>query len=167
MRGGGAEQNTLAPIGPTGVVIESDQPTFRWRPVDGGHDYVVTIYDSRLRSVQNSGPLDATEWTPPTPLARGAIYSWQISAMKDGRRVVSPKPPMPEARFRVLNRNAVAELDNAKKVHGRSHLAMGVLYWKHGLVNEAERELEALVRANPDSTVAKELLKNLRSLRRR
>jgi hypothetical protein len=167
LRGGGSGQSLLMPLEPTGIVIESDQPTFRWRAFPGGSDYVVTIYDSRLRSVQNSGPLAGTEWTATSPLQRGVTYSWQISAMKDGRKVVSPKPPMPEARFRVLDRNAVNALKDAKRLHGNSHLAMGVLYWKYGLIDEAERELEALVRANPESTVAKELLTKLRSLRRR
>ena len=167
LRGGGSQQNSFLPMEPTGIVIESDRPTFRWRPLAEGSDYVVTIYDSRLRSVQNSGPLAGTEWTTPTPLQRGVTYSWQISAVKEGRTVVAPKPPVPEARFKVLDRNSSNWLGQHEKIHGSSHLAMGVLYWRIGLIDKAEREFEALVTANPESPIAEELLANLRSLRRK
>jgi hypothetical protein len=167
LRGTPENQNILVPLQPTGVVIESDRPTFRWRALEGVSDYLVTIYDSKLRSVDSSGPLVGTEWTISRPLERGVTYSWQIRAVKDGKTVIAPKPPAPEARFRVLNRKAVAALKNAKRVHGSSHLAMGVFYWKQGLIDEAEREFEALVRGNPESPIAVELLRSLRSLRRR
>jgi hypothetical protein len=84
----------------------------------------------------------------------------------DGKTVISPKPPAPETRFRVLDAKAFAAIETAKRVQGSSHLAMAVLYWKHGLIEAAERELEALARANPGSTVASELLRSLRSPRR-
>jgi anti-sigma factor RsiW len=167
LRGGGSEQNTLLPLDPVGVVLETDRPTFRWRALADARDYVVTIYDSRLRSVQSSGPIAGTEWTIATPLERGVMYSWQISTVKDGKSIVAPKPPSPEARFRVLARNEATDLENAKRIHAGSHLAMGVLYLKYGLIDQAESELEALVRANPNSPVAAQLLTNLRSVRPR
>ena len=161
LRGGLEEKNTLQVLEPAGIVIESDRPTFRWRALEGAGDYVVRIYDSKLRDVESSGPLVGTEWRIPRPLERGIIYSWQIRAVKDGKTVISPKPPAPEARFRVLDQEAVATLENAKRLHSSSHLAMGVLYWKHGLIDEAEREFQALVSANPDSPVAAQLLESL------
>ena len=165
LRGGGSEQNTLVPLEPMGVVLETDRPTFRWRALADARDYVVTIYDSRLRRVQSSGPIVGTEWTTVTPLERGVRYSWQISAVKDGQTIVAPKPPAPEARFRVLDRNEVTDLENAKRNYPGSHLAMGVLYLRYGLIDQAESELELLVRANPNSPVATQLLTNLRRVR--
>ena len=44
---------------------------------------------------------------------------------------------------------------------------MGVFYWKHGLIEESEREFQALANANPNSTAVKELLASIRSTRRR
>jgi anti-sigma factor RsiW len=161
------EQDTFLPLAPFGTVIESDRPTFRWRKVEDGHVYSVTIYDSRLRNVENSGPLEGTEWTPSTPLKRGVTYTWQIRAVKDGTTIISPTPPAPEARFRVLDRAALTTLGNVKRLHGKSHLTMGIFYWKHGLIDEAEREFEALVSANRQSRVATQLLASLRSLRQR
>ncbi len=166
LRGWSEKQDAIAPLEPAGVVIESDRPTFRWRALEGASEYVVTVHDSQLRAVESSGPLAGTEWSILRPLERGVTYSWQIRAVTDGKTVISPKPPAPEARFRVLDQKAFAAIENAKRVQRNSHLAMGVLYWKHGLMDAAEREFEALVRANPGSNVAAELLGSLRSLRR-
>ena len=166
LRSGLETGSTFAPLGPTDVVLETDRPTFRWRALDGANDYTVTIFDASLRQVAASGPVTGTEWTTPNSLARGVTYSWQISALKDGKRVVSPKPPLPEARFRILDQHAVVALAKLKESAGSSHLAMGVFYWKHGLIEESEREFQALAKANPNSDAVKELLASIRSLRR-
>ena len=63
----------------------------------------------------------------------------------------STEAPAPEARFRVLDSAGITGGENTERIHGRSNLVMGVLYSKHGLIDEAEREFEALVRANPES----------------
>jgi hypothetical protein len=167
LRDDAIDQTTFLPLAPVGTVIESDRPTFRWRKVEDGRVYTVMIYDSRLRNIQNSGPLEGTEWTVSTPLTRGVTYTWQIRAVKDGTTLISPKPPAPEARFRVLDRATLTTLDNVRHVQGKSHLAMGVFYWNHGLMDEAQREFESLASANPQSRVAAQLLASLRSLRRR
>jgi hypothetical protein len=156
------QRSTFAPLSPTDVVIETDRPAFRWRGLEAAHDYIVTVYDDKLRKVATSGPVNGTEWTTPTALERGVIYSWQISALKDGERVVSPKPPLPEARFRILDQAAVDTLAKLKKSAGGSHLVLGVFYWKHGLIHESLREFRALAKANPNSTAVKELLTSLR-----
>jgi hypothetical protein len=165
LRSGSDMQSTFAPLEPTDVVIETDRPTFRWRALEDARDYVVTIFDAMLRKVASSGPVSVTEWTIPNPLARGVTYSWQISAVKDGQTVVTPKPPLPEARFRILDQPAFAALAKLKKSVGSSHLALGVFYWKHGLLAESEREFQALAKANPNSPAATELLASIRSLR--
>jgi hypothetical protein len=161
------KQSTFAPLEPADVVVETDRPTFRWRALEAASNYIVAVYDSRLRQVGSSGPVTGTEWTIPHSLKRGEMYSWQISALKDGKTVVSPKPPLPEARFKILDRSAVETLAKLKASAGNSHLAMGVFYWKHGLIEESEREFQLLAKANPKSTAAKELLASIRSISRR
>ena len=161
------QQSTFAPLEPTDVVLETDRPTFRWRELEGAVNYIVTIYDAKLRQIVSSDPVTGTEWTTPNALARGVIYSWQISATKDGEKVVSPKPPLPEARFRILDQRAVNTLAKLKEFAGSSHLVMGVFYWKHGLIEKSEREFQALAKANPNSTPVADLLASIRSLRRR
>lgn len=160
-------QNTFAPLAPMDVVIETDRPKFRWQALKAAQSYVVTIYDTKFREVGNSGPIVGTEWTTPNSLERGVTYSWQISALKDGKTIVSPKPPLPEARFRILDQRAVVALAKLKESAGSSHLVMGVFYWKHGLIEESEREFQALARANPNSPVAVKLLASIRSVRKK
>jgi hypothetical protein len=167
LRGELEKQSTFAPLEPTDVVIETDRPRFRWRALAATIQYVVTIYDAKLRQVASSGPVTGTEWTTPNPLERGVTYSWQVSALKDGKTVVSPKPPLPEARFRILDQIAVAALVKLKESAGNSQLAMGVFYWKHGLIEESQREFQALAKANPNSPAVAELLASIRSIRRR
>lgn len=165
LRGDTDLYGTFVPLAPTNVVVATDRPEFRWQALAAAQDYTVTIYDSNSRLVATSGPVTGTEWTTPTPLARGSVYSWQISAQKGGEKVVSPKPPLPEARFKVLDQRAFVTLAKLKKSVGRSHLAMGVFYWKHGLLAESEREFEALAKANPNSATVKALLASVRSIR--
>ena len=160
------EQNTFAPLEPMDVVIETDRPKFRWQTLEGARQYIVTIHDARFREVGSSGPIVGTEWTAPNSLERGVTYSWQISALKDGKTIVSPQPPLREARFRILDQRAVVALAKLKKSAGGSHLVMGVFYWKHGLIGDSEREFQALAQANPNSTAVAELLTSVRSLRR-
>ena len=102
LRGTLKQQATFVPLKPTDVVIETDRPTFRWRALDAASHYTVTVYDSKLRQVGSSGPVTGTEWTIPNPLARGVVYSWQISALKDDTTIVSPKPPLPESKLQQL-----------------------------------------------------------------
>ena len=157
-------QSSFAPLAPTDVVVETDRPTFRWGVLDVAEDYTVTVYDANGQ-VATSGPITGTEWTAPSPLERGITYSWQISALRGGERVVSPQPPLPEARFRILDQPAMSMLARLRETMGNSHLVMGVFYWKHGLLADSEREFEALSKANPKSAVVKALLANIRSFR--
>jgi hypothetical protein len=163
--GGSGERDTFALSEPFGKVVESDHPTFRWHPLAGATRYTVTVYDSNLQRVMSSEALAATKWTPTRALARGMTYSWQVSAVRDGKVIISPKPPVANALFRVLGGAESAAIERAKRTHGNSHLAMGVLYWKAGLVDDAEREFQALAQANPDSQMAKRLLRDAQSLR--
>lgn len=161
------EQNTFAPLEPMDVVIKTDRPKFRWHALEAARHYIVTIHDAKFREVGSSGPIVGTEWTAPNSLERGVTYSWQISALKDGKTIVSPKPPLREARFRILDQRAVVALAKLKESAGSSHLVMGVFYWKHGLLEESEREFQALAQANPNSTAVAELLASIRSILRR
>lgn len=167
LRGTLEQQSTFAPLEPADVVIETDRPTFRWRALDGASHYAVAVYDSKLRQVGSSGSVTGTEWTTPNPLARGVVYSWQISAFKDDTTIVSPKPPLPEARFKILDQAAVDTLARLKQSAGSSHLVMGVFYWKHGLIEKSEREFQALLKANPKSSAVAKLLASIRSISRR
>ncbi len=147
---------------PIGVVIESARPNLRWSALEGATNYTVTIYDSNLNEVAASAPLTTTQWAVPSALGRGRTYVWQVRALKDGREVVAPPPAGSKVRFRVLEQAKVDEVERAKRSHAKSHLVMGLVYAEAGLIDEAAREFDALVKDNPKSTIARKLRQSLR-----
>ena len=74
-------------------------------------------------------------------------------------------PPAPQARFKVIEQTKADELSQLKRAASNSHLAGGLILVREGLLDDAQREFETLVRANPQSTVAQKLLNNLKTLR--
>jgi len=165
--GDSGDSESFSLLEPIGRVVRTSRPRFNWRPLAEATEYTVSVLDSKLQPIVTSPPLTQTTWTPPTPLARGVIYTWQVSAAKSGRTFISPAPPAPQARFKIVDAANNAELNRLETSRKRSHLALGVLYARVGLFVEAERELNILVRANPDSDLARKLLNNVRALRLR
>jgi hypothetical protein len=153
-------------VAPLDTVTPSDKPAFRWWSGSPG-SYVVAIYDARYRKVAESPVLRQTEWTPVRSLPRGEIYTWQLTASIKGKQIRAPLPPAPEARFQVLSQVEAERLETAQSEHANSHLLLGILYARAGTLDDAERELTALLAANPDSQLAKDLLASVQQLRRR
>jgi hypothetical protein len=154
-------------IEPVGKVLMTDRPAFRWSPMEGATVYVVEVYDGQFNLAAASPELTGLTWTPPQSLARGRIYAWQVKAIKDGQEFKSPRPPMPQAKFRILDQAKANELAKARRAYASSHLTLGLLYAQAGLLKEAEQELRALQKANPDSEIARSLLNQVQALRRR
>lgn len=150
---------------PVGTVVQSDHPTFYWRPLEGASSYTVSVFDAQLNEVARSEVLSTTTWTTPRALQRGAIYRWQVIAVKDGREVIMPSPTAPEAKFKVLEQQQADAVALARRSYANSHLALGVFFAQRGLLDDAEAELQALVKDNPTSTVARKLLESLRAWR--
>ena len=162
---GAGERESFRLTGPIGTVTRSNRPAFHWTPLAGATSYKITVSDSNFKNVAVSEPISGTEWTPSRPLKRGAVYSWDVTAVKDGKEISVPTPPAPEARFRVLDSANLAELEEASRDNGNSHLLLGVLYAKAGLLDDAEREFQSLANANAESAAARKLLSSLKSLR--
>lgn len=136
-------------LGPLGTVVEDPRPVFRWQPVAGA-TYAVSVYDASYNRIAASPPLTAAEWRIPKPLTRGERYSWQLT-IRQKVEFTLPAPPAPEARFRVLSEADEAELAQARADWGDSHLVLGVLYARVGLLDDAEQEMQALRAQNPES----------------
>jgi hypothetical protein len=161
------ETGQFSVIEPAGNVLLTNQPTFRWSTMEGATGYVVEIYDGDFNLVVASPPLTTHSWSLPQSLPRGRVYSWQVKATKDGQEITSPRPPAPQAKFRILDQGKANELAKAKRAYPSSHLALGLLYAEAGLLKEAEQELRALQKANPDAELARSLLRQVQALRRR
>jgi hypothetical protein len=160
---GGVSFSLLSPVS---QVVRGVRPTLRWTPLEGAESYVVTVRDSHGGTVALSGPLSAAEWSVPQPLRRGVVYSWKVLAVKDGEEIVSPSPTAADARFKVLEETRAEELTSAERLRPRSRLLLGALYARAGLLDEAGREFQKLSEENPQSRVARELLRDVKSRRR-
>ncbi|NOT58811.1 MAG: zf-HC2 domain-containing protein [Acidobacteria bacterium] len=163
---GQGQESGFALIEPAGKVVLTDRPVLRWQPLAGAQSYQVELVNEQYETVAQSEALTSTSWQVPQALARGRVYSWQVKASKDGETVKAPQPPAPLARFRVTGQKEFAEIQDARHRFGSSHLLLGQLYAEAGLLDEAEREFRALQKANPASPIPKQLLAELRKLRR-
>jgi hypothetical protein len=166
LMGSSGEANGFSLIGPVGAIIRTDRPSFHWKPLKGAAGYVVAVYDSGFNKVASSEAQSRTDWSPSSSLKRGETYSWQVTAIKDGNEVVSPAPPAPAAKFKVLDSASNRELEHIKRVHPDSHLVLGVLYQRAGLLDDAQQEFNIVHRANPTSELVKKLLRDVKSLRK-
>lgn len=163
LMGSGAAGASFAPQSPVGKIVRQTSPLFSWSPLAGAKAYTVSIVDSKFRPVAQSRSLNQTSWTPAAQLTRGAVYSWQVTAtLEDGTQVTAPAAPAPQARFRVLDAETDGNLKRLEQKTSTSRLARGVAYARAGLLDEAEVELKELLKQNPDSQVAHDLLRSLR-----
>ena len=158
---GDNQKDQFVVLAPAGTVLLTDKPAFRWSQMEGATGYVVEVYDDQFKLVATSPQLTDASWT--TTLARGKVYSWQVKALKDGQEFTSPQPPAPQAKFRIVDQAKANEIARARRVHGNSHLTLALLYADAGLIKEAEQELRLLRRANPNSDVARALLRSIQS----
>jgi hypothetical protein len=171
LMGGGDEGRRFAIIEPAGKVLLTDLPTLKWTRLEGADSYVVEIYDAQFNLVSSSPMLTGSpalmnlSWKAPQ-LARGQVYSWQVKAISGGQEFIAPHPTAPQAKFRILDQAAAAEIARARRDYASSHLLLGLLYARAGLLAEAEQEFRALQKANPDSGAARKLLASVSSQRR-
>ena len=152
--------STFTILAPQGVMVESDQPRLRWLALPRASNYVVTVTDQHFNEVARSPALTATNWSVPVQLKRGELYQWQVTATTgDGKELTAPATSAPEAKFKVLSAEAFSVVRLARQRYGPSHLELGVIYARVGLLQEAEREFKL---AGNQSPIARRLLKHLR-----
>jgi hypothetical protein len=160
--GSGISREKFSVIEPVGEVILTDRPTFRWTQLEGAMGYIVEIYDEGFNRLVSSPQLSANSWSVPEAIKRGGSYYWQVKAIKQGQEFKAPRPPAPQARFRILEEAAADELAKARRSYASSHLTLGLLYARAGMLDEAEEEFKALLKNNPDSALAQRLLRQIR-----
>lgn len=167
LMGQSADRLPFKLISPVGVILGSNRPTLRWQPLGGASSYTVSVFDANFNRVATSGPQAATEWTVPLSLANGKVYSWEVTALKDNQEITSPVAPAPRAQFKVLEAEKLKEIAEVRRRRPTAHLTLGVLAARAGLLDEAEREFQELLKDNPQSNVAKKLLQTVRSWMKR
>jgi len=150
-------------IRPFATLVKNDRPTFRWTELSGATSYTVSVFDEALHLIRTSEPLTKTQWLMPERLGAGIVYTWTVTARKDGHEVVSPAPPA-RAEFKVLGK---PELRKLRRMVSRttSHATRGVLYAEAGLLDEAEKEFGTHLSLQPGDEPVKALLRIVKSWR--
>jgi hypothetical protein len=167
LMGQSADRLPFKLISPVGVILGSNRPTLRWQPLGGATSYKVSVFDANFNRVATSGQQAATAWTVPLSLANGKVYSWEVTALKDNQEITSPVAPAPRAQFKVLEAEKLKEIAEVRRRRPTAHFTLGLLSARAGLLDEAEREFQQLLKDNPQSNVAKKLLQTVRSWRNR
>ena len=140
----GSTDNPTAPVHlePVGEWVRQTTPVLQWATLPGATRYSVELFDDHLNRVQQSLPLQQSQWQVATALERGRVYLWQVTVtFADGRVVSLPRPPAPEARFGVLSVARVSELERVESASPDAYLDLGALYARAGLLKDAEQEL--------------------------
>ncbi|HYZ87155.1 MAG TPA: zf-HC2 domain-containing protein [Bryobacteraceae bacterium] len=158
---GNSESTPLRLLAPIGTAVLNDRPTLRWTTVPESKGYTVTIQNQGTGETASSPLLQSAQWTPLRPLVRGQTYVWQVAARTDRGEIVVPRPPNPPAKFLVVDSATASKFERLPA----SSTVRGVLYASVGLMDDAERELEALSALNPGSEVAAALLKQAQQRR--
>ncbi|MFN7929159.1 MAG: hypothetical protein U0Y68_14670 [Blastocatellia bacterium] len=150
---------------PVGTFINDTQPILRWQALRGAEHYTVQVLDTDFNVVATSPALAQTSWRVTMPLKRGQEYLWQVTAEVAGQRASSSSASAPEAHFKLLSADKSRALQ-ASLQSKNSHLLRGTMYARTGLLDEAEREYQALLKANPHSSIARKLWQQLRAVRK-
>ncbi|HKS23471.1 MAG TPA: hypothetical protein VJZ76_11770 [Thermoanaerobaculia bacterium] len=158
VRGGNAGTHPLRAIEPFRSAVLDARPRFSWTPVRGARGYRAAVFDADYEEIARSGELTGTSWTPSKALPAGVDLSWHVVADTEGGEISSAGAERAEAVFRVLPSSEAAEVRVGETQYGDSHLLRGLLYSRHGLLHDAEREFRQLAEQNPDSPIARRLI---------
>jgi anti-sigma factor RsiW len=182
---GGGDKRAAILLGPIGTLVQSDRPTFRWKPISAAAgnpvkplyavSYTITVVnDTTNKREAQSVSLPAgtsraeMEWKADKPLSRQVVCRWFVTAtFQDGHTEDVPGASDPLAKFEVMESAEADRLARKKQLYGRSHLALGVLYGQSGLLEDAQREFKVLLEANPTSPVVRRLLDSVRPTHRK
>ncbi len=159
-RGVADNQERLVLLSPLETLIEEDRPLFKWNPLKGATSYEVQIVDDEFNLVMQSPGLAATEWSVTKPLMRDNVYMWQVIAYKAGEIIESQTRQT--GRFRIISAKKLREIESARKII-TSRLALGVYYFREGLLYNAQREFQVLVNTNPDSEIARNIFRKIQT----
>ena len=151
-------------LAPLGVVVESQKPTLRWKPIAGA-EYKASVYEEGYNEAAAGAWMHDAEWQVPKALRRGARYSWQISVRHNGEEFTVPVAPAPEARFKVLDAAGEAEIAQLKANGADSHMLLGIRYAQLGALDDAERELRQAGEHGSDASTLAALLSSVEHLR--
>ncbi len=150
-------------VRPFATVVGNDRPTLSWTALDGATSYTVSVFDADLHLIKTSEPLSETHWRMPARLEGGIVYTWTVTALKDGQEIVAPAAPA-RAEFKILETAELIKL-NRRVSRSASLAARGILYAEAGLLDEAEKQFQVHLERHPSDAHVKTLLHTVQSWR--
>ena len=157
--GDGAKPSEIVPVSPVNTAIATALPTLEIHPLSGADRIQVTL-ETEGANEERPAPrrLSATRWQVAAPLPPGKVYRWAVTAQRNSATIYSPFTT-----FYVLSASDKREIAAAQQKFQRNPLALGAVYARFGLREEAARQFRAALDANPEEPVAKRWLDELRS----
>lgn len=149
--GSATGETPIRSFAPAGAVVPGLTPHFRWIAAPGASRFVVSVFTAEFEPVIVSPELTTHEWVCTAQLKPGVTYSWTVSAIVAAKRIVAPRSPEPEVRFRMATVSENAEWDALRALTPPSDIAQLLVALKLGMYPEAAGVFSRLKRENPDS----------------
>lgn len=149
----------IIPLNPVNHAVRTVQPLFGWE-AEKDTEYKITVLNQAKQEIMTSETLKQGSWKIPKVLS-GGFYFWRITAKKENSDAVIKSP---DFFFKVIGEEETARLEKREK-QIKSRLAKAIIYFRAGLFDEAEKELKAELRQNPNSNTAKKFLAQIKSMK--
>jgi hypothetical protein len=161
IRGNNNNQNKFFVRYPIGEVIGETQPVLLWNPIENSDSYIVTVYDENYNEVY-SKEVNGTSVRIETPLKRGEKYQWQVKTkLKNAENTTLTTSP---SIFRIAKTETVNKVDKIK-VDNSAKFKKVEYFYKEGLLTEAEKILNEILKKNPKDKLAIKYLQQIKSVR--
>lgn len=159
----GATPASFSVTSPVSTALLSDRPVFTWEQAKEAVGYQVSVIDDTGTTVDTSPSVQTTFWKADKPLPTGELLRWQVTATESGQ--TSETAPVGGAKFRVLDPDRAAQIEDAQKTFSDQPLALGILYAQAGMLDEAERAFEKAQKDDPTNSMAPKLLADVKAVR--
>ena len=140
-------------LNPAYTGVATPKPILECQPLPDVTEYVVWVEAQDPNEVIQTLTLSPTKWQVTTPLLPGQVYKWYVRARKGTTELRSPVVP-----FRVLSKDKGEPLTRAR-------LALALSYARMGLLDDAERECQAVLNVLPNHVTAQKLLQKVQNQR--
>jgi len=174
IRTAGAEEVEFKVTSPVGTAIRENRPVFKWTLRKDAASYTIYYKATGEQQSKKSPPIPASndlQWqpAPSQALERGKDYEWYVRAdlkHPDGYRISSLTIlNQPNAKFRILSRDKMLEINKVLKSYPQSRLMRGLILLKEGLLDDALIEFQKLSMENPRSNIVRNILNKTQNLR--
>lgn len=163
----GEQTSRLVAMSPCQTSVRTSQPVFSWKIDDPSTELKLTVYgqSSTVWQTQVSNSTSATYPADAPGLKPGVSYSWTLETTDP---LVSPPLRTPASFFEIIAPadatkldNDLSQLDANKPGVVTYHLTRASLYFDRGLVDEAIKETESALAADPDNHSLRSILARL------